>query len=287
MSPTDLRVLREATLAHVLAGAAGGSRFEASGVLAAGGCLWVAFDNLPDLARISLDWTVPDAAAGMIRQPGGPTGFEDLAADPDGERYFGVLEGVDRGDGHRYSQIVVFDHRWREVDRQWTDIRLIEPNKGLEGLAAVRRHGRLHLLGLAEGPVDVAATRTPGVPGRLHVLVEVDGQWRTRHTVALPESVRFGDYSAVALDGSRLAVLSQESSALWVGSLHPDRWRVLDDGRTYRFPRSAQGRICYGTVEGAAWLDDRRLVVVSDRAKHGAPQRIRDKDQSIHVVELP
>lgn len=287
MTPT-LRVLREAKLADVLAAADPGTdRLEASGVLAAGGWLWVAFDNLPDLARISVDWQVPDTGARMLRRSGGPVGVEDLAADPDGGRFFGVVEDVQASGGHRYSQIVEFDGHWRQLHRHWTDLRLVEANKGVEGLAAVRRGGRLHLLALDEGQVCVAGARDAGLRGRVQVLTLDDGRWRTRHTVELPASVRFGDYSGLALDGQRIAVVSQQSSALWVGRLAPDRWEIDGEGRVCRFPRDAQGRIVYGTVEGLAWLDERRLVAVSDRAKHGDPRRVREKDESIHVVELP
>lgn len=283
-----LQVVREAKLAEVLADAAPGTdRLEASGVIAAAGWLWVGFDNLPDLARIGLHWAVPDPSAAMIRRPGGPTGVEDLAADPDGGGYFGVLEDVAAHDGHRYSQILVFDDGWRQTDRQWTDIRLTEPNKGVEGLAAVRRQGRVHLLALAEGPVTVAGARGGGRRCRLRVLILDDGRWRTRHTVELPPGVDFADYSSLAVDGERIAVVSQRSSALWGGTLAPDRWAVDGAGTVCRFPRDGRGRVVYGTVEGVAWLDRRHLVVVSDRAKRDDPRRIRAKDQSIHVIALP
>jgi hypothetical protein len=103
----------------------------------------------------------------------------------------------------------------------------------------------------------------------------------------LPASLPFTDYSSVSVRGERIAVVSQESSALWVGGLSSSTWDVVDDGASYVFPRTQRGRIRYANVEGVSWLDDQRLVVVSDRAKRGQPNRTRATDQSIHIVALP
>ena len=90
------------------------------------------------------------------------------------------------------------------------------------------------------------------------------------------------------LVGERLAVVSQMSSALWVGALRPDKWAFEDDGQTYIFPTKADGDVIYCNVEGVAWLSERQVVVVSDRAKPGEqPKKAREKDQSIHVFNLP
>ena len=89
------------------------------------------------------------------------------------------------------------------------------------------------------------------------------------------------------MSGERVAVVSQESSALWVGRLSPSTWEVVDDGVVYLFPRTRHGQIRYGTVEGVSWLDEQTLAVVSDRAKPGQPRRMRATDQSVHIVALP
>ncbi len=74
----------------------------------------------------------------------------------------------------------------------------------------------------------------------------------------------------MALAGDRLCVVSQESSALWVGRLARSAWRVVDDGAVYRFPRDDDGKVVYCNVEGVAWLSDTQVVVVSDKTKPGA-----------------
>jgi len=123
--------------------------------------------------------------------------------------------------------------------------------------------------------------------GRVHVFVEDGDRWRRIETIRLPASLPFTDYSSVSVRGERIAVVSQESSALWVGWLSSSTWDVVDDGASYVFPRTQRGRIRYANVEGVSWLDDQRLAVVSDRAKRSQPNRTRVTDQSIHIVALP
>ena len=59
-------------------------------------------------------------------------------------------------------------------------------------------------------------------------------------------------------------------------------------GRSYTFPTNARGQTIYCNVEGVAWLSERQVVVVSDRAKPDEQsKKCRHKDQSIHVFNLP
>jgi hypothetical protein len=147
---------------------------------------------------------------------------------------------------------------------------------------------RVHLLALCEGNRcrGGAEGRRPG-GGRVHVFVEGPDRWERTHTIRLPPEVAFTDYSGISVSGDRVAVVSQESSALWVGGLAPSGWDLLDAGRTYSFPRSPGGKTLYGTVEGVSWLADDEVVVVSDRAKPTQSSRYRAKDQSVHLFALP
>jgi len=103
----------------------------------------------------------------------------------------------------------------------------------------------------------------------------------------LPRTLLFEDYSSIAADGDRLAVVSQVNSALWVGSLAPSSWDIVDEGITYTFPRNADGQVIYCNVEGVSWTDSNRIVVVSDKAKSKQEELGREKDQSIHIFEIP
>ena len=284
----DLLLRREAKVVDLLADVADGDRFEASGVLAFDGWLWVIFDNTPDVARIGSALTAGDPSAMLIRQPGGPVGYEDIAHDPVEGRFFLLVEAVRQESGTWLAQLHEFDRALRPVKIRWLNFPLDRPNKGLEGLSCVRRDGSVYLLALCEGNRCRGGEegRRPG-GGRVHVFVEGPDRWEREHTIRLPAGLHFTDYSSISVSGDRVAVVSQDSSALWVGRLSPSSWDLLDAGQTYSFPRDPHGRTLYGTVEGVSWLADDEVVVVSDRAKPTQPSRFRDKDQSVHLFALP
>jgi hypothetical protein len=92
----------------------------------------------------------------------------------------------------------------------------------------------------------------------------------------------------LAIRNHRICVLSQTASAIWIGRLSRTAWDIEDDGEVFRFPTGEDGTTIYCNVEGVSWLDDDRLVFVSDRMK-GASQNARcgAKDQSIHIFRIP
>jgi hypothetical protein len=111
--------------------------------------------------------------------------------------------------------------------------------------------------------------------------------WERVDKIRLPETVLFEDYSGIAVAGDRIAVVSQASSALWLGHLAPGSWQVTDEGTSYALPRDADGNIVYGTAEGVSWITPDQVVMVSDKAKSDQDPRCRAKDQSIHVFRIP
>jgi hypothetical protein len=284
--PGLLVLVREAKLASLLPGAAGG-RLEASGVVAADGRCYVIFDDRPEVARLAA--TLSPAGADLIRQPRGRRGgFEDIAHDPAAGRFYVLVEARPRGRGYM-AEVQEYDERFGYLGRAWLEFPLEGPNKGLEGLTCVHRQGRTFLLGLCEGNRcrDGEEGRRPG-GGRVQVFERGRRHWHRTATVRLPATLPFEDFSSLAVAGDRLAVLSQASSALWVGRLDPAGWEVDGDGAVFGFPPDEQGRPVYCNVEGVSWLSADTVVVVSDRAKRdGQDARCRAKDQSIHVFTIP
>jgi hypothetical protein len=281
-----LALVREAKLASLLAGA-GGDRLEASGVLAADGRFYVVFDNGPDIARIEATLS-PAAGSGLIRQrKGRRAGFEDIAHDPAAGRFYVLVEARSRGQGFM-AEVQEYDERFGYLGRAWLQFPLEGPNKGLEGLTCLRRQGRTYLLGLCEGNWcrDGEEGRRPG-GGRVQVFERGLRNWDRVATIRLPATLGFEDFSSLAVAGDRLAVLSQSSSALWVGRLPPSGWEVAGDGAVWELPPGPDGRTVYCNAEGVSWLSADTVVVVSDRAKRdGQDQRCRAKDESIHVFTL-
>jgi hypothetical protein len=260
----ELKVRAGARFADLLAG----KRFEASGVGARGGVFFVVFDNTTAVARVAEDLS----AAEWIETGGPGEGYEDLTWAPEDERWYSVIEAQRRKRDYQ-ARLVEFSADWSYLADSWLEHELQDENKGFEGLAYVRRDERSHLLALCEGDgsLQVFRRRKKG-----------DG-WKHKDTLRLPAAAAFDDYAGLSVRDGRVAVVSQESSALWVGTLAADAWSFTDDGEVFHFPRDEDGRPRYCTVEGVAWLDTRRLVVVSDQAN----KRGRDTEQSIHIVELP
>jgi hypothetical protein len=284
----QLELVREAKILDILEDSLY-ARLEASGVLAKDGLFYVIFDNLPHIACIGPE--LARAASGnhvIVQEKGHRRGFEDIAHDPLSGRFYVLIESLRRGRSKFMAAVQEYDADFRYIGSSWLDFPLDRPNKGLEGLTCVHREGQTYLLALCEGNrcKGGAEGRIPG-GGRIQVFRRGRRNWDRVATIRLPETVLFEDYSGITLTGDRVAVISQVSSALWLGCVRPDDWRIEGAGTVYALPRDADGNIVYGTAEGVSWIAPDQVVMVSDKAKPEHHHRIRAKDQSIHVFRIP
>jgi len=270
----------------------GSPRGEASGVLALGDQLLVIFDDSTvigvigtDLARVDGNRTVrPDPVIAAGRHAG--RGYEDIARDAVTGHLYLLVEAIRRGDRFQ-ARLEELDADYRRLAQGWLDFPLEAENKGMEGLTFAHRDGQAYLLALCEGNRCRGgnAGERPG-GGRVQLFRPGQHPYPRAGTIKLPPQLWFIDYSSLAMRGDRIAVLSQRSSALWVGAFTPGTWDLADAGATYEFPRDPDGHIVYGTVEGVSWLDDGHVVVVSDRADRSEP-RWRTKHRSVHIFSIP
>jgi hypothetical protein len=285
----QLELVKEARISDILQGSGLDPRLEASGVLAKDGLFYVIFDNLPHIARISPELSPVAAVNHVIKQhKGNDSGFEDIAYDSLHGRFYVLIESLDRGHGKFMAMVQEYDASFGYLGQAWLDFPLDRPNKGLEGLTCVHRQGRTYLLGLCEGNRCAGGDegRVPG-GGRIHVFRRGSRHWKRAGQIHLPETVLFEDYSGIAITGDRIAVISQASSALWLGDLAPSGWEAAGAGASYALPRDGDGSIIYGTAEGVSWIRPDQVVVVSDKAKPEQDPRCRAKDQSIHIFRIP
>ena len=279
-SARQLRLVEEHAL-HELLGRKRSTRLEASGVCVHERFLYVVFDDSRNVAKIERRLRSGDRRHRLLPNRTHRVGFEDVTFHPGLARFLCVLEAMDRPKkpGHYRPRIEEYDEKLRFVGDAWVDLDVARANKGIEGLSHVRRGGIDYVLGLWESSRKRA---------RLPVFQKGVKRWERIATLELPKSVRFDDYSCVSVDGDRIAVASQESSAVWIGRLAKGKLAVECKGTTYLFPRSSKGRVRYCNVEGVAWMSPRRLVVVSDRCKkRKQSKRCCERDQSIHVFEIP
>jgi hypothetical protein len=284
----ELELVREAKVFDVLAGRLN-PRLEASGVLARDGLFYVIFDNIPHIACIGPELSPAAVANHVIEQDRGHRqGFEDIAHDSRSGRFYVLIESLRRGRAKFMAAVQEYDVNFGYLGTAWLDFPLDRPNKGIEGLTCVHREGQTYLLGLCEGNrcQGGAAGRVLG-GGRIHVFRRGRHQWERVGKIRLPETVLFVDYSGVTVDGDRIAVVSQVSSALWVGNIDISRWEITGAGTCYALPRDADGSILYGTAEGVSWIAPDQVVMVSDKVKPVQDRRCKAKDQSIHIFRIP
>jgi hypothetical protein len=284
----QLELLEEEKIFELLSGATN-LRLEASGVLAKDWFFYLIFDNIPHIGRIGGGLSRAAKENHLIWQDRSHSaGYEDIAYDRFSKRFYLLIEALPHSRCFM-AQVDEYDERFRYISSAWLDFPLDRPNKGLEGLDCIHRAEQTYLLGLCEGNrcKGGAAGRRPG-GGRIQIFSKEHHHWHHVDTMRLPVSLWFEDYSSLSVDDDRIAVVSQASSALWVGKFSPSSWEIIDEGSIYRFPHDDRGKSVYCNVEGISWLAPDRVVVVSDRAKAAAQgKRCRDKDESIHIFTIP
>lgn len=288
----QLQLVREARFADLLTGRRD-KRYEASGVHVVEDHLYVVFDDEPDIVRLPPDWDTGGDKASVIPTRVRVAGYEDITFQPAQQRWYCLIEASQTDQGDFKPGIDEFDRSFGFVASHWLDFPVKRENKGIEGLSTLRLRGEDYVLGLCEGNdcKSGSAGRESG-KGRIQVFTPNEGEWRHAGTIALPRSVPFEDYAGLEVRDRTVTVISQVSSAVWVGRLKADPTDFADvfedEGRTYLFPRDRTGRIIYCNLEGVTWLPDGRLVVVSDRANTDEQaSRCRRKDQSIHIFAVP
>lgn len=288
MARRVLELVKERKLAQLIAPPAGSGVLEASGVVVKGDSCYVIFDNVRRVARIDRRLTPGSTKNAWFGRGRKGDGYEDIAYSRPRCRFYLLIEAEKHPDGTYKALIDECNESGRFERRRWVDFPFEKRNTGFEGLSAVRRQGEDYLLALCEGNRCRSGRRgrKPG-GGRIQVLRKQGTIWQPVARIKLPRRVRFEDYSAIALRGDRIAVVSQRSSRLWIGQLHRTDWTIAGAGRTYDFPRTKKGKRRYCTVEGLSWLSDDMFVAVSDLSKRRDPNRCQRTGESIHVFRLP
>ena len=284
-----LQLVKETKINALLPGGSQNDRLEASGVCFKDGLFYVIFDNSPHIARLESSLTPGQSANVLLRQRGETIGFEDITFHEGMQRFLIILEALPYDAGAYKPNIEEYDPDFRYLEFAWVDFPLEGANKGMEGITYIQRSGQDYVLGLCEGNKCRSGKkgRKPG-GGRIQILQRGAKQWDKTGTLKLPKSVAFEDYACLDADEGRIAVVSQMTSALWIGQLKEDSWEWADEGKIYQFPHDEAGEEIYCNIEGVNWVTPTQLVFVSDKRKPGEqPKKCAEKDQSIHIFNLP
>jgi hypothetical protein len=283
-----LRLVRERKLAELLEPPRAGAVYEASGVIAIRTQCFVALDNIRRVARIGTHLRLKSDDHRWVGRARHGEGYEAITYSRANRTFYLMIEAQKHPDGTFKGVVEEFDDDWRFKGRKWVDLPFKKRNTAFEGLASVDWRGQQYLLALCEGNgCRDSHTKPKRGQGRIHVLERRGRIWHHVERIKLPKSVKFKDYAGMALRGDRLAVVSQESSRVWIGRLRRGRWAISGKGRVYDLPRTKKGKKRYFTVEGISWLSPRTLVAVSDLSKKRHPKRGAKTDQSIHVFRIP
>jgi hypothetical protein len=286
----------------------GCEKFEASGVVKRNDDILVVFDSCMQIAQLTIDgpatkpvfsgsaWIIP-----TLTDVDGVKGFEGITRNRmlGDDKLYMVVESLERTNekGKKFynGKVVTLNQSYSGAG-EWLDYGLPSSNKGFEGVAVITSPSKKkpRLFALCEGNRcrTGKAGKKPG-EGRIRVFKPGNGKWIHLGKISLPDRVKFIDYSdldiVINTKGTEavVAVLSQASQQLWVGSLDLHSFEWQGKGKVYNFPSKSKGGFC--NVEGVSWLDDKcnKIIVVSDRKKSDQPEDCKYYDQSIHLFELP
>lgn len=284
-----LQLLAEDKLNNLLTNKNTPKRLEASGVLFLNDLFYIIFDNLRQIAKVKKDLSeIAENYLIPLGRENNKEGFEDITYNHKKSKFYLIIEGLESKGGIYQAQIEEYDRDFNFLESNWVDFSFESKNKGFEGLEWVERKGKEYLLAMCEGNKCQGGRKGRKVGnGRIQVLQKLEKTWKKIKTIKLPKSVKFEDYSAISLENNRLAVISQTSAKLWIGTFQNESWEFIDKGVVYTFPTNKKGKIIYGNVEGICWLNHNQIVVVSDKCKTSKqPKRCKNKDQSVHVFQL-
>jgi hypothetical protein len=269
-------------------------RFEGSGVFAKENFFYVVFDNSKAIGVIESSLKeINDSnfLKGNVFEKSNYEGITFRELEP--SSFYVMVESLERNNAY-YPAIVKLDLELNFQEQKFVRFELEKKNKGLEGISFITRNGENFILGLCEGNFCNSDKEKTRGNGRIQVLKETAEEWVVVAEIKLPRSINFLDYSDMDIENGRIAIVSQVSSALWVGELHPEKWEILEKGTVYYFPFGDRdgnaglgGEIIYCNIEGVSWFGLHEIVVVSDKRNEDQEKWCKHKEEMIHIFEIP
>lgn len=201
-------------------------RFEGSGVYAKGNFFYVVFDNSKAVGVIESSLTNDSESNFLKGNLFEKSNYEGITfRDLEPSSFYIIIESLEKNNAY-YPAIVKLDNDLNFLEQKIVKFSLEKKNKGLEGLSFITRSGENFILGLCEGNFCNSDKEKTRGNGRIQVLKEQEGDWIPVAEIKLPSSINFLDYSDMDIENGRIAIVSQVSSAVWIGELHPEKWEV-------------------------------------------------------------
>jgi hypothetical protein len=308
-----LQLVRETKISALNVPALPHNQYEASGVVYQGGFLYVVFDNSYRILKVHPDtgWTSPSLTSVTSD---GDSQYEAITFDAHNTQNFYAMVESAPSNGLNLGKLDKYTSQLSGPSGEWTNITFPVANKGFEGAAWLwscpnGSAGNDYMLSLCEGNNCTNSSQTGN--GKIKILQQVISgstiSWNLiqNGTVSIPATANFGDYSDIALyppypstndcpglggNGTglyKVAIVSQESSQLWVGTFNAKTWSFQGNGTVYDFPKGQSGETVYCNVEGVTFLSSNQIAVASDAKKTDQSDACAAKDQSLHIFNIP
>lgn len=307
---TTLKLIREAAFSGLFDDLKGQLKFEASGVACAGSCkkeekYFAVFDSSMSLGYMDASFSFRGVGNKLIGEKGlEDSQYEGIAYVPENDTFLLLQESlpIEREGETLYKPHTITAKIRKDqsgydiIDHCKVDFELTHENKGFEAIAYTRdENGTPLLLGMCEGNhCQGGKVGRDAGNGKIIVskLTFVSGScvWEPIEEIQVPKEANFIDYSDMAINEeiNKIAILSQENSAVFIGDFDVHKREFLSEsGIVFHLPRDNHCNMIYCNAEGIQWLDDYRLLIVSDKAKSKQPYWCDQKDQSVHIFSFP
>ena len=141
---------------------------------------------------------------------------------------------------------------------------------------------RLYIVALCEGNYCSESRKDHAGNGQMVLMKKNttnpdDCIWQTVKMISIPKTAHFRDYSDIDVTPSgKVAITTQEDSALWIGQLNGIENGVMDldalefdedSYKLYSFPKSDECLTVYCNIEGITFINDDMVMAVSDKMK--------------------
>ncbi|EFN56338.1 hypothetical protein CHLNCDRAFT_57598, partial [Chlorella variabilis] len=300
---STLKALKETPFSGLFAELRNSTVFEASAVARVRGKFYVVFDNAMSVGFLDERFQFRDPQNKLIGDWEPESQFEGIAYMPESDTFLLLHEALpDKEEVGAFKPFIqhvkikpdMSDYETIETCK--VEFHLTHENKGFESIQYLFTPNGAYLLGMCEGNFCVGGSegKKPGngriVVSQLKTTKEGGCVWDPMKVINIPESAYFKDYAGMAYnyDTRKLAILSQEEAAIWVGDFHGDKLEFASqEGQVFHLPRDNHCEIVYCNAEGITWIDHYRIVIASDKAKSYQPFWCDTKDQSIHLFAMP
>ncbi len=261
-------------------------KLEGSGIYYYNKKYYIIFDNINYLAIIDTDFNKNS----LLWLPTRPSsGFEAITFSEQKQSFYILEEASKEIIPHGYI------HEYRLSENKFLNpVKIpfpLESKHGFEGIAVYTLENKNYFILLLE-----KETSHPKIPqkGNLLILEEHPKLGLIEYAFYSLSHIGFKDYSDIAIKQNKVAIVSQKSSAVWIGEWDYKIHKPIH-GKAYKFPLvDEKGKFeggfqkGYCNVEGVSWVSEKTLVFVSDRQKkHKRKEVCAFKEEMLHIFEIP